>query len=280
MWTIFQMLIEWTVVRYVQSFDKQYSQIRKHHIRNLKFQLKQIKFKRYHIYYRPCLDTRLSQSPVTNACFGGFFPPASLLFLPSTREGRGGGRGKDSRSSADVTSDCAGCVALGTQSLAPLLSCVCVCVFSVSLILLFPKEGVLWTKHTRNVRATVPESIVVTWCWQIKSWDEIMASQQTDCYGPVVTHCQNAEVWCSFRLTAEVKHKSASPCRDLLTSHQQCKYVNSAIPLGWRALKTPTAQTPGFCGHVTPLTLHYLWPRPPGVWLGGPGCKPGHSRGP
>ena len=122
--------------------------------------------------------------------------------------------------------------------------------------------------------------IVVTWCWQIKSWDEIMASQQTDCYGPVVTHCQNAEVWCSFRLTAEVKHKSASPCRDLLTSHQQCKYVNSAIPLGWRALKTPTAQTPGFCGHVTPLTLHYLWPRPPGVWLGGPGCKPGHSRGP
>ena len=100
------------------------------------------------------------------------------------------------------------------------------------------------------------------------------------CYGPVVTHCQNAEVWCSFRLTAEVKHKSASPCRDLLTSHQQCKYVNSAIPLGWRALKTPTAQTPGFCGHVTPLTLHYLWPRPPGVWLGGPGCKPGHSRGP
>ena len=83
MWTIFQMLIEWTVVRYVQSFDKQYSQIRKHHFRNLKFQLKQIKFKRYHIYYRPCLDTRLSQSPVTNACFGGFFPasqpPVSAL---------------------------------------------------------------------------------------------------------------------------------------------------------------------------------------------------------
>ena len=83
MWTIFQMLIEWTVVRYVQSFDKKYSQIRKHHIRNLKFQLKQIKFKRYHIYYRPCLDTRLSQSPVTNACFGGGFPasqpPVSAL---------------------------------------------------------------------------------------------------------------------------------------------------------------------------------------------------------
>ena len=31
-------------------------------------------------------------------------------------------------------------------------------------------------------------------------------------------------------------------------------------------------------GHVTSLTLQYLWPRPPGVWLGGPGCKPGHSR--
>ena len=24
-------------------------------------------------------------------------------------------------------------------------------------------------------------------------------------------------------------------------------------------------------GHVTSLTLQYLWPRPPGVWLGGPG---------
>ena len=47
--------------------------------------------------------------------------------------------------------------------------------------------------------------------------------------------------------------------------------------LGWRALKTPTAETPGFYGHVTTLTLQYLWPRPPGVWLGGPGCKPGHS---
>ena len=30
--------------------------------------------------------------------------------------------------------------------------------------------------------------------------------------------------------------------------------------------------------HVTSLTLQYLWPRPPGVWLGGPGYKPGHSR--
>ena len=48
-------------------------------------------------------------------------------------------------------------------------------------------------------------------------------------------------------------------------------------PLGWRALKTPTAETPVFYGHVTTLTLQYLWPRPPGVWLEGPGCKPGHS---
>ena len=34
-----------------------------------------------------------------------------------------------------------------------------------------------------------------------------------------------------------------------------------------------------FGGHVTSLTLQYLWPRPPGIWLGGPGCKPGHSGG-
>ena len=49
------------------------------------------------------------------------------------------------------------------------------------------------------------------------------------------------------------------------------------LSLGRRALKTPTSETPGFGGHVTTLTFQYLWPRPPGVWLGGPGCKPGHS---
>ena len=58
---------------------------------------------------------------------------------------------------------------------------------------------------------------------------------------------------------------------------EQCPIERFCNPLGWRALKTPTAETPGFYGHVTTLTLQYLWPRPPGVWLGGPGCKPGHS---
>ena len=49
-------------------------------------------------------------------------------------------------------------------------------------------------------------------------------------------------------------------------------------PVGWRAPKTATPATP-----VSEVT----WPRsrfntsgpdPPGVWLGGPGCKPAHSR--
>ena len=34
---------------------------------------------------------------------------------------------------------------------------------------------------------------------------------------------------------------------------------------------------PSLRGHLTLLKLQHLWPRPPGVWLGGPGCKPGHS---
>ena len=54
-------------------------------------------------------------------------------------------------------------------------------------------------------------------------------------------------------------------------------FFSISATLGWMALKTPTSETPGFGGHVTTLTLQYLWPRPPGVWLGGPGCKPGHS---
>ena len=49
----------------------------------------------------------------------------------------------------------------------------------------------------------------------------------------------------------------------------------STWSLGWRALKTPTSETPDFGGHMTPLRFQYLWPRPPGVWLGGPGCKQG-----
>ena len=32
-----------------------------------------------------------------------------------------------------------------------------------------------------------------------------------------------------------------------------------------------------FGGQVTSITLQHLWPRPPGVWLGGPGCKLGHN---
>ena len=39
----------------------------------------------------------------------------------------------------------------------------------------------------------------------------------------------------------------------------------------------PHLRNSRFRSHVTPLTLQHLWPRPPGVWLGGPGCKPGHS---
>ena len=40
----------------------------------------------------------------------------------------------------------------------------------------------------------------------------------------------------------------------------------------------PYLRNSSFGGHVTTLTLQYLWPRPPGVWLGGPGCKPGAQR--
>ena len=40
----------------------------------------------------------------------------------------------------------------------------------------------------------------------------------------------------------------------------------------------PHLRNSRFSGHhMTPLTLQCLWPRPPGVWLGGPGCKPEHS---
>ena len=54
-----------------------------------------------------------------------------------------------------------------------------------------------------------------------------------------------------------------------------------ATTLGWRALKTPTSETPDFGGHVTSLTLQYLWPRPLGFdWKGlaaSRGTAGGHS---
>ena len=40
------------------------------------------------------------------------------------------------------------------------------------------------------------------------------------------------------------------------------------VSLGRRTPKTPTSETPDFGGHVTSLTLQYLWPRPLGrAWL-------------
>ena len=63
----------------------------------------------------------------------------------------------------------------------------------------------------------------------------------------------------------------------LLQRAAKVRTLKTESSLGWRSLKTPTCETPDFGGHVTPLTLQYLWPRPPGVWVGGPGCKPGHS---
>ena len=47
-------------------------------------------------------------------------------------------------------------------------------------------------------------------------------------------------------------------------------YSSVVIAIGGRVLETTTSR---FGGHVTSLTLQHLWPRPPGVWLGGPGCK-------
>ena len=41
--------------------------------------------------------------------------------------------------------------------------------------------------------------------------------------------------------------------------------------------KDPHLRNSRFGGHMTSLTLQHLWPKPPGAWLGGPGCKPGHS---
>ena len=41
----------------------------------------------------------------------------------------------------------------------------------------------------------------------------------------------------------------------------------------------PHLRNSRFGGHVTTPTLQYLWPRPPGAWMGGPGYKPGTAGG-
>ena len=74
--------------------------------------------------------------------------------------------------------------------------------------------------------------------------------------------------------------ESSSPLREILIQQKYSFDTFSHVhTLGWRALKTPTSETLDFGSQVTPLTLQYLWSRPPGVWLGWPGCKPagGHS---
>ena len=52
---------------------------------------------------------------------------------------------------------------------------------------------------------------------------------------------------------------------------------SDAVGIRLEGPEDPHLRKSSFGGHVTALTLQYLWPRPPGVWLGGPGCKPGHS---
>ena len=58
-------------------------------------------------------------------------------------------------------------------------------------------------------------------------------------------------------------------------SKMKCR--KAAGPSRLEGPEDPHLRNSRFGGHVTPLMLQHLWPRPLGVWLGGPGCKPGHS---
>ena len=68
--------------------------------------------------------------------------------------------------------------------------------------------------------------------------------------------------------------------KNVITTKDAASWRHS-VSLGWRALKTPTSETPDFLSHVTPLTLQYLCPRPPGFdWeglAGSWGTAGGHS---
>ena len=81
----------------------------------------------------------------------------------------------------------------------------------------------------------------------------------------------------------KVFHKDCIHTGILANTLKQCSWKSSDTSdistLGWRALKTPTSET-----RVSAVT----WPRsrfktcgpdPLGVWLGGPGCKPGGAVG-
>ena len=70
----------------------------------------------------------------------------------------------------------------------------------------------LWGTWNSLPHGRRTESIVVTWCWQIKSRDEIMASKQTsgtDCYEPVVTGYQMQK--CDVALDWQLRWNTSLP---------------------------------------------------------------------
>ena len=81
---------------------------------------------------------------------------------------------------------------------------------------------------------------------------------------------------------SDINPTSSEPCdtgnMSIITAHTYNENVGVTEHIRLEGPEDRHLRNSSFGGHVTSLTLQYLWPRPPGVWLGGPGCKPGHSR--
>ena len=55
--------------------------------------------------------------------------------------------------------------------------------------------------------------------------------------------------------------------------NQRWLFIKGVLCITLEGPKDPHLRNSRFRrSYVTSLTLQYLWPRPPGVWLGGPGC--------
>ena len=115
------------------------------------------------------------------------------------------------------------------------------------------------------------------WCYQLKHRMAIRLQENSQRSVAVSTYKRMEPLWQNLHSFFSIFFFCSPAVYRHLSTHMQAQLNMCILSLGWRALKTPTCETPGFGGHVTPLTLQYLWPRPPGVWLGGPGCKPGHN---
>ena len=146
------------------------------------------------------------------------------------------------------------------------------------------KCNVSWENACRLNWCSIVKSVVIFYTGMIDDKLSYLRKRLRGIISGVPAYVKTFCVWC-VALFYQLLHQENGRGHEvgLLDFISSKFYLNSIAAIEYlRSIRLDGPEDPhlrnsSFGGHVTALTLQYLWPRPPGVWLGGPGCKPGHS---